>query len=441
VFFIPTMICGQAHGQSLDEIKTLWQRAIDELGRGEREHAQTTFGEFNERIRAYATANGRDWQIEYLIGSLYCQFSDSRASGANFLRDILVTNRDLNDNGVTEVRRQLVACARLTALPDGDHQQPTPPQDLVFVAAHFQLPGVHGDMKGGARYKLNRESAAKVSPMRAAELIGRRVQVSQPEIALKGALGRLQNGATGALVDRFAVVSTALDKKGTAGVGDCLKNYLSPLANQFEIRPSDYMVTVYVAQGTADVYALAGKLHGLDLPDGVIAYSVPEDLSLVAVADAFSCGSAAHELVHLLIKRNFPMSPAWLEEGLASEVAVASVVQDRFRFNPSWRDDTLRRYLGLRPRVAVLLNSSWSDFNTNGFFQGESVATTQAMAAVFIRYLDSKGKLSSVYFAVRDHHLSADLSKYRSYGEIVEEELGMSLEEIDQDFARWIGPR
>ena len=150
---------------------------------------------------------------------------------------------------------------------------------------------------------------------------------------------------------------------------------------------------------------------------------------------------AAHELVHLLIKGNFPTSPAWLEEGLASEVAVASVVQDRFRFNRSWRDDTLREYLGLRPRVAELLNSSWSDFNTNSPFQEARVAATQAMAAVFIRYLDSRGKLSSVYFAVRDHHLSADLSKYRSYSEIVEEELGMSMQEIDGDFARWIGQR
>ncbi len=61
----------------------------------------------------------------------------------------------------------------------------------------------------------------------------------------------------------------------------------------------------------------------------------------------------------------------------------------------------------------------------------------QATAAVFIRYLDSKGKLSDVYFAVRDQHFSPDLSRYKSYREIVEEKLGMNIGQVDADFAAW----
>jgi hypothetical protein len=40
----------------------------------------------------------------------------------------------------------------------------------------------------------------------------------------------------------------------------------------------------------------------------------------------------AHELVHLLIRQNLSMSPAWLEEGLASEVALALPTANRFKF-------------------------------------------------------------------------------------------------------------
>ena len=61
----------------------------------------------------------------------------------------------------------------------------------------------------------------------------------------------------------------------------------------------------------------------------------------------------------------------------------------------------------------------------------------QAMAAVFIRYLDEKGKLSEVYYAVRDQHLSPDLSAYRSYQDIVAEKLGMHVNDLDPDFAQW----
>ena len=145
----------------------------------------------------------------------------------------------------------------------------------------------------------------------------------------------------------------------------------------------------------------------------------------------------AHELVHLLIKRKFPVSPAWLEEGLASEVAVASPQGSRFKFSSSWRDKTLKENWGLRPPVGKLLDLSWSDFNATNMSDLHRAAAVQAMAAVFIRYLDAKGKLSDVYFAVRDHLFSADLSEFRTYRQIVEEKLGANVGDIDKDFEKW----
>jgi hypothetical protein len=430
------LTCGFTATQDMQEINHLWQQTLDALRAGDQPRARASFGEFNQKVRAYVTANGRSWQIEYLAGSLDCQFPESRASGAKVLQDILQNNRALNHAGEEEVRRQLTACTAAAAATATTTRAEFP-LDIADNSAHFQAPGVHGDMKGGSPYTVTVEAGSAVSPIAESELLARRAELSQPQKALSGALGRLPAGASGGVVDEFAVVTTQPDRSEAIGIGNCLKGYLPPLKKEFGIEPSDYMVTVYTAGSSSGVYDYARRLHGLELPRGVIAYSVPEDMSLAAVATPTACGSMAHELVHLLIKRSFPVSPAWLEEGLASEVAIASPTPNGFRFSSSWRDETLRENMGLRPHVADLLEESWSNFSSTSYFTLHEVAATQAMAAVFIRYLDAKGKLAEIYFAVRDHHMGSDLVEYKSYREIVEEKLGMNVSEIDRDFARW----
>ena len=113
------------------------------------------------------------------------------------------------------------------------------------------------------------------------------------------------------------------------------------------------------------------------------------------------------------------------------------LLKERFKFGYSWRDDILNDHWEQRPQVAALLDTSWSDFSATSHSEIEKAAAVQAMAAVFIRYLDDKGKLSDVYYAVRDQHLSPDLSAYRSYQDIVAEQLGMHVNDLDRDFAQW----
>lgn len=431
------LTCGFTAAQDMQEISHLWQQTLDALRTGNQPRARASFGEFNQKVRAYVTTNGRSWQIEYLAGSLDCQFPESRASGAKVLQDILQNNRALNQAGEEEVRRQLTACAAPAAAATPVAGRTDFPLDIADNSAHFQAPGVHGDMKGGSPYSVTLEAGSAVSPIAESELLARRTELSQPQRALSWALQRLPAGATGSVVDEFAVVTMQPDRTEALGIGNCLKNYLTPLKSEFGIESANYMVTVYTAGSSADVYNYARKLHGLELPRGVIAYSVPEDMSLAAVATSTACGSMAHELVHLLIKRSFPVSPAWLEEGLASEVAIASPTPRGFKFYSSWRDEALQENLSLRPRVAELLETSWSDFSSTSYFKLHQVAATQAMAAVFVRYLDAKGKLPEIYFAVRDHHMGPDLAEYKSYQQIVEEKLGMNVSEIDSDFTQW----
>jgi len=424
--------------QDLPQIESVWKQTLDALGSGNQQKANDLFADFNRKVRAYILANGRNWQVEYLVGSLNCQFPQTRAKGAEFLNDVLQNNRGLNEAGIRELHRQITACTSPTpaTMPASD-TRPDLPRDIADASAHFQSPGVHGDMKGGYSFRVENEAGAAISPIPAAELLSRRVPLSEPQRALAAGISRMPQGAAGATVNEFAVVSPAGSQADALGVAKCMAAYTPALKNEFHIEPSHYMITVYTANGPQQVYRYASLLHGLDLPQGVVAYSVPEDMSLAGVGFPDACGSLAHELVHLLIKNNLPVSPAWLEEGLASQVAVASPGPNKFTFGWSWRDDTLRENEGVRPKVSELLDTPWTRFSAGSYSQMRQVAATQAMAAVFIRYLDAKGKLLSVYFAVRDQHFSPDLSQYKSYRQIIEEQLGQDIDQVDADFAAW----
>jgi hypothetical protein len=443
---IATAVCvfslrGLCVAQDLNSVHRLWQQTITAARSGDIS-VRVTLDQFTASAAAYVRANGRSWQIEYLVGSADCMFPGRRKIGSEFLQDILANNRSLSEPVQTELNRQLAECsnpAHASAAPTGAAALP----DLSEASTHVQsvstqTVGVSGNMKGGGgRYSWNQESAGAISPIPVAELAARLVPISQPEIALQKALARLSPTARGATEEGIAVATLNGSEQESRLTGDCLKRYADPLKSEFQIESSRYIITAYSVPNEEDVYEYAGKLHGLRLPIGVLAYSVPDDMSLVSTDSGERCGSMAHELVHLLIKNNFSGAPAWLEEGLASEVAIATPAPRKLRFGWSWRDDSLEMRDDLMPTVAQLLDMPWTALNAYEWSGARQAEANQAMAAVFIRYLDSKGKLPAVYFSVRDQHVSPDLTGFKSYRKIVEENLGMPVSAIDTDFKRW----
>ncbi len=430
------MFSGHGSAQDLATLNNQWGQTINAVQHGDDAAARAALARFTATATSYVRANGRSWKIEYLVGSLDCMFPDKRRNGAEFLTDILENNRTLNQAGEAELRRQLAVCSGPVRTTPSSTQPDTPP-DVNEVSTHYQAVGVSGNMKGGGSLSWKQESAAAASPIPAGELAARLVTVDDPEKALEGALRRLPAGAKGAAVEGFAVVTVDGSPLQAQHTGACLKQYAEPLKEEFQIASSQYMVTAYSVPDGNGVYQYAERLHGLDLPLGVIAYSVPDDMSLVSTDAGQSCGSMAHELVHLLIKQSFPGAPAWLEEGLASEVAIANPSPQSLRFGWSWRDQTLLRHYDEVPTVSDLLKMPWSALSAYHQSDARNAEAHQAMAAVFIRYLDSRGKLRDVYFRARDQHVSMDLSGVRSYQSIVEQELGMPVSAIDADFKRW----
>jgi hypothetical protein len=387
--------------------------------------AKEKFEKLIPQLLAYRQqAGGKSWQLNYMLGSSYC-VSGQKEKGEIALYRALASY-GLSDTARAAAETVIADCGRQSAAV----QEPS----FIFIPISGQQ-GARVYGKGGYELSTKEITTGKLqtSPVPLAELRNRVFAPDHSAGAVSAALKRDNNPEReGAAIDGFVVVSSReLAPKYT---GECLARYRRPLESQFNMQSPNALITVYNVTTPEEVRKYAERLHGVNLPLGTVAYSVYEDLSIVGVADFNACGSMAHELVHLSIRQTFGDSPAWLEEGLASEVAVATPEQSTFRFHKSWRDDMLRKQWGLRPSVSQLLRKTWADYATSDMSQVDRMAALHAMAASFICYLDARQKLVPIYFAMRESLSSPDP---RSDEEILKSHLGMSLDEIDADFVKW----
>ena len=410
------------HAASFDQIKSLWEA---------RQWAQVI-----PLVSAYRNEpGGRTWQVDYMLGTSECHVAGQEKRGEAVLNYVL-QNYHLPDSGRDATSQAIAYCEHQG---NGVQQEPS----FLFVPITGQM--VSGPLVSGKGGYLEVPESAKMitgnvtrSPIPISELEKRVYSVKEADEALAAAKARIR-GSNGAVESGFVVVCGEYCDGQPKGVAECLAGYRWPLYYAFEMEVPQSLVTVYVAGDIDKVGEFASRLHSISLPFGTVAYSVYEDLSIVGMGSGDQCGSLAHELVHLSIREKFGDSPPWLEEGLASEVAVSEPTGKLLRFGPSWRDDTLREEWQYRPSVGQLIAANWSEYSANDRSSEEPVAALQAMAAVFIRYLDAKGKLKAIYFAIRDNRFPAGASAPRPAAEIVQEQMGMNLAQMDADFVRWFG--
>src|SRR5258708_4500544 len=413
IFMVSATVTAPA--QTLAQLQEQWS-AINSMPPPQK------FDQLIPRLLAYrGRAGGKSWQLNYMLGSSYCRMAGQGEKGRIALYRVL-GSYGLQDAARIAAKEVISNCGRQSTTVQ------EPPFTLVVVSGQIGA-GVRG--KGG--YEGSHiNSKLQASQVGVDELQRRVFKPDHSAEAVKADLARNNDpSARGVFIDGFVVISSP--GLPLAETGKCLTRYRQPLQSQFNMQSPDALITVYTV-APKQVSEYAARLHGVNLPLGIVAYSVYEDLSMVGVASFHACGSLAHELVHLSIRQNFGDSQAWLEEGLASEVAVATPEQNGFRFNKSWRDVVLRRLWGLRPSVSQLLSETWADYAANDISQVNRVAALHPMAASFIRYLDAKQKLVPVYFAMRD---SVSSPSPRSDQDILEAKLGMSLEQIDADFVLW----
>jgi hypothetical protein len=424
------MITLLASAFSMDELqpmRDLGDKALSAFQTHQDDDGLRLFKSFFEQVRS-SRRYEQDTQIELLVGVMGCALPEYRDLGEKALRRVLQTGK-----GIESRRSALNEVLRKCSAKD------TP--DVQRVSMIEEVPAdssggeVSGSFKGGG--PVAHVPSVTISHVDAAVLEKRLEETKDPATALAPTLARVGSGAKGIVSDHFIVVTDSGGEPVAKGIASCLDGYGAGLSKEFDMGFPPHLITVYNTQWEETLYTEAGNLHGIKLAPGTIAYSVYADLSMVGIGDPKMCGSLAHELTHLMIKGNFGDAPAWLEEGLASAVALSTPKGGRLEFHQGWRDKVLRQNVGMRPSVEKLLNLTWADFSPADAEGLSKVATIQAMASVFVRYLAAKNKLDKVYFAVRKQDLNADLEHYRSSQEIMKEIFGKSIGEIDQDFMDW----
>src|SRR5579864_55221 len=426
---------GRATTPEMASFRKLWVDAVNDFTAGKNDEGLQLYVQLRSRAKKIVQQGPVDWELPYMMGTLQCLMPpEYTAAGRAMLADLLRTSRDIPAERYKKAEIIMQKCGALHA---EDAPKDMPPTNVSASVNSESEEHPHVIGKGGTVDLSVASSRTVPAQISIKELQARVFPQNQGEQALASAIIRMQPGAAGSLSDNFAVVDKAGNQSIAQGVGDCLRRYRDALKQQFKLELPPNIVTVYEVNDVRTVIDEAAKLHGVALPLGTIAYSSFDDLSLVGVGSPTQCGSLAHEVVHLMMKYSVGNTPPWLEEGLASEVAVASAGEGNLKFGFSWRDDMLHTRWAYKPSLGDLLNMGWNDFAPKDERQLDRVAAIQAMAAVFIRYLAERNKLPDVFFAVRNKHYSADFSQVQSYQKILEKSLGKPVAEIDRDFSSW----
>jgi hypothetical protein len=430
--------CG-ASAQSLPSIEKAWesQRYPDPQNEVVRK----------ELVQYWKSPGGRTWEVAYMIGTSECRMPGLQPDGQRMLGHALDRGR-LTAKQRDVIQRELDQCRVSSGNGPAEVPSPSPSNTGELTA------GVVGYGKGGYLLYGDDSKATSIimtSPISADDLLARRIPVGSDDdrksvfadVAmdhvydlLRPALGNyIELGH--AQVDQFLIFSSLPDNAVAKRIGACLVPYRASLARDFGMTLPPDMVIVYAVPFLGEVGQYAKALHRIQISPGTVAYSMYEDLSIVGMAGEESCGTLAHELTHLMVRGSFGDAPPWLEEGLASEVAVGTSSGSTIVFMKSWRDEMLRREWTRRPTLAALIDGNWDMFQAKSQEDLERAAAVSAMAASFVRYLDKRGVLRTVYSQIRDGELKSDLTQAQTPKEILERAMNEPVAGIEREFNDW----
>ncbi len=198
----------------------------------------------------------------------------------------------------------------------------------------------------------------------------------------------------------------------------------------FAHRP-DLAVVEWVGSSQASVRALAQKRAPGVRSDGLGLYD-PRSRQIFVCANGSGWGSAQHEVVHPLLRADFPLAPAWAVEGIAALFEAAQIDGDQLRFGAHFRLETLRTALGdpaLAPEVKLDTLFTWV---TDATFRSHE-SLHYAVAREALRWLHSQGLLWPWYAAWRDGVLT-DPTGEQAFQAVVHK----SLVEATEPWRAWL---
>ena len=144
---------------------------------------------------------------------------------------------------------------------------------------------------------------------------------------------------------------------------------------------------------------------------------------------ATGTGTLVHELVHALIKPDFPGVPSWFNEGLGSLFEQCTLADDDIRGLVNWRLPDLQRAIRdkkLRPLANMIADPD--------FYNDDHVVLNYAQARYLLMFLQESGQLEGYYKRLRAAR-GDDATGLKQLKQLIAPQ---SLEEFEKDWRAWV---
>jgi len=429
LLILPTMADGQAN---MDDFKKMWEKG--------------KYAELIEVLRPFRdTPGGRNALSDYYLATSYCRIPGMKKTAEKYFT-WLYSTYSLPDKLAETIIIEEAVC---TASAD-DPPAPT------MVASLNELKNLHGpvrDFQGKTFTFL--EGSYERKPVRTIRIIEPeeyRDRLFRPEeraAAVKALGSTLRQkvdpdyfAAQVTATDHFLLVGDRSSGEYLEDAGTMLEKTLAFYQREFGMADPPYLLTVYLPSTGSGIEQLADKLHGLEVDRNAnLGYTSHEDQSVVAQTPSRAFGTLNHELFHLLSHISFGDIPAWVDEGMAALYEVSRFDEDNISGLSNWRGPLLRKHWDLRPTIEELTEVNWGALQKGDYGRNQEAAIFATARYFFLYLQDELGQLGQVYRALQQMTPETMmLNPQEDTKNMLEELLGMTLDEIDADFVRWVTP-
>ena len=194
----------------------------------------------------------------------------------------------------------------------------------------------------------------------------------------------------------------------------------------FDRSRPDEPVLIFLFESAESYERLAKKWLG-DEPSTPYGYFRRDNIMVMNVGTG--TGTLVHELVHALIRPDFPDVPEWFNEGLGSLFEQCTLNDGDIRGLANWRLPALQRAIRdkkLRPLKDLIEDAD--------FYGDRHVGLNYAQARYLLMYLQEQDKLAKYYKQLRADHAD-DKTGLATLKAVIEPQ---SLEQFEKDWRAWV---
>ena len=381
---------------------------------------------------------GKNEIVDYMIGTSACRIPEKRAMGREFLAWML-QHYPLNDAGRERVRSEMDSCSETISAGT------VVPVLLATPGAALSGPGVSGkmyyDITRGEDLPMANDPVEVVREIPADSFAARLFPPSERDAAALALSKRLGPEFRVVDTESFLLASRVHADEGLQAIGAGLENLLRFYVNTYGMTQPEHLISVHLVETSWHMQELAVRIHGLRPSPQGIGYSMREDLSMVGVIPGGTYGTLAHELFHLMVRRDFGDIPPWLDEGMAALYEVSYASGDRVLGTPNWRGRLLEAHWDRRPTIEQLARMDWRGFeNADNAYGSQQQMANHATARYFALFLQETGQLVEVFNAFRERAVSAGPSDPADESAaLLASVLRRPLDAVDAEFAGWFG--